>query len=243
MKKFLRALIGGGLVLGVIAVAAASLMLGRVVKTGIETFGPRVLGAPVTLTGAAISPLSGTGVLHGLVIGNPEGYAGPVAVSAASVEIKVDVASLWKRTIVIERLAVREPRVVWELGTDGASNITRLQRDAEAYAARYGASAPAAGGSSETRSLQIKDLEVTGGQVGLSAAAFGTGTLNAPLPDIRLSNLGGPGRSPAQVAAEALAAVTGSAGQAVGGIGSRTLNQAADAARAALGAFFRRGGK
>jgi uncharacterized protein involved in outer membrane biogenesis len=245
MRKFFRPAFTAVLVLAVVGIGVVSLTLGKIAKTAVEAAGPRVFGAPVTLRFAALSPLSGHGTLRGLVIGNPAGFKSPRAVSVDSIEIGVQLSSLLTDTVVVERVVVRRPEVVWELGTGGDSNLTRLQKNAEASAAKFGggASAPAAKPERAGKSLLIQDLEITGGVVGLSAAAFGSGTLSAPLPDLRLTNLGGKGRSPADVAAEAMGAVTRSAQSGVSNIGSKTLDAAASAARRALGDLFRRGGR
>lgn len=244
MKRFLRAAVGLVLVFGVVAAGLVSLALGRLVKAGVEAAGPRVLGAPVTLGLATISPWSGRGTLRELVIGNPEGFKGPSAVKVGSVEVTLKLASLLTDTIVVERVVVRGPEVVWEMGAQG-SNLTRLQRNAEASAAKLGSgpSAAPAKPSKPGKSLLIRELEVTGGKVGLAATAFGDASLSAPLPDLRLKDLGGKGRSPAEAAAEVMRAVTGAAQRGVSGIGSKSLDAAASAARRALGALFRKGGR
>ena len=243
MKRALSALIAAALVLLMIGAGIVSLGLGRIVKTAVEAAGPRVLGAPVTLGLVTISPLSGSGTLRGLIIGNPAGFKSAHAASVVSIELQVKISSLLTDTIVIERLAVRDPELIWEIG-QGSSNLTRLQRNAQEAAVRYGGegsegprsmSAPDKNG----KSLLIKDFSVTGGKVGLSATAFGGQGLNAPLPDIHLTGLGGKGRSPAEVASQALRAVTGSAQGAVANIGGKTLDQV----RSVLSSFFKGNGK
>lgn len=239
MKKGFRAAFALILVFAVIGAGVVSLSLGKIVKTAVEAAGPRVLGAPVTLGLATLAPWSGRGTLRGLVVGNPEGFKGARAVSVDSIEIELKLASLLTDTIVVERVVVRRPEIVWEMGP-GGSNLTRLQRNAEAAAAKLGggaASAPAPG--KKGKSLLIRDLEITGGTVGLAASAFGDRALSAPMPDVRLTGLGGRGHSPAEAAAEALRVVTGSAQRGVSSIGAKTLDTAASAARSALSALFK----
>lgn len=241
MKKGFRAVFALVLVFAVIGAGVVSLTLGKIVKTAVEAAGPRVLGAPVTLGLATLAPWSGRGTLRGLVIGNPEGFKGARAARVDSIEIELKLASLLTDTIVVERLVVRGPEIVWEMGP-GGSNLTRLQRNAEAAAAKLAGgadSSPAAASGKKGKSLLIRDLEITGGTVGLSASAFGDRTLSAPLPDVRLADLGGKGHSPAEAAAEALRAVTGSAQRGVSNIGAKTLDAAASAARTALSALFK----
>ncbi|MFI5344977.1 MAG: AsmA family protein [Elusimicrobiota bacterium] len=246
MKKAFRAAFTAALVLAVIGIGVVSLTLGNIVKTAVETAGPRLLGAPVTLEFAALSPFSGRGTLRGLVIGNPAGFKGPHAVRVGSVEIALKVSSLLTDTIVVESVVVSRPEIVWELGPGGVSNLTRLQKNAETSAATLGGGKPTPApvpAAKPGKALLIADLRVTGGSVGLSATAFGGGALNAPLPDVHLKNLGGKGKSPAAVAAEALSAVTSSAQRGVSNIGSKTIDAAASAARSALDSLFRKAGK
>ncbi|MFI5350018.1 MAG: hypothetical protein ACHQ2Z_10775 [Elusimicrobiota bacterium] len=243
MKRALSSAIAAGLVLLTIGVGVVSLSLGKIVKTAVEAAGPRVLGAPVELGLVTISPWSGRGILRGLVIGNPAGFKSAHAASVASVEVEVRLRSLLTNTIVVERVAVREPELIWEIGP-GGSNLKKLQGNAEASAAKYGgskegASAPAASAGSKRKSLLIREFSVTGGRVGLSATAFGGQGLTAPLPDVRLTDLGGQGHSPADVASQALRAVTSSAQGAVSNIGGKTLDQV----RSVLSSFFRKSGK
>jgi uncharacterized protein involved in outer membrane biogenesis len=243
MKRFFRAAFMAVLVLVVVGVGAASLALGRIVKVAVESAGPRLLGASIALGAVAISPFSGRGTVRGLTVGNPSGFKGEYALKAGSVEVEVRLASLMTGTVVVESVSVRDPEIAWELGADGVSNLTRLQKNAEAAAARLGgAPAPSSKPGVKGKSLLVRRLEVTGGKVRLSAAIFGGGSLTTSLPDVHMTDLGGPGRSPAQVAAQTLGAVTGSAQHAVAGIGASTAKAGA-AAMSALGSLFHRGGK
>lgn len=239
MKKAFRAALGAALVLAMIGLGVLSMSLGKIVKSAVEAAGPRLLGAPVTVGLVTIAPWSGRGTLRDLVVGNPEGFKSPHAVSVAAVEVEVKLSSLLTDTVEVERVAVREPELTWEIG-QGGSNLTKLQRNAEASAEKYGgAPAPAEGSAKKGKSLLIKEFSVTGGKVALSATALGGQGLSAALPEIHLTNLGGKGRSPAEAAAQALRAVTGSAQGAVSDIGGKTL----DRVRSALGSFLKGIGK
>lgn len=221
--KALKALIMLTAVLGVIAAGAASMWLGRGVKAAVERYGPGIVGAPVTVGAVALAPWSGRGTITNLVIGNPPGFKGAHALSVGSVEIQLKLASLLSDTIVVESVVVREPEILYELG-GGGSNLSRLQRNAEGAKGRDSASPGSSGGG---KSLLIKELSVTGGQVGLQGVKL-------PLPGVRMSGLGGKGRSPAQAVSEALAAIAGSAGKAASGLGGKALG---DAASSVLGAL------
>ncbi|UPT75493.1 MAG: hypothetical protein M0D55_07390 [Elusimicrobiota bacterium] len=229
MKKGLRALFLLVLILGLVAAGAASLWLGRGVKLAVERFGPGIVGAPVTVGAVVLAPFSGVGTITNLEIGNPPGFKGPYALRVGSIEVKIKLATLARETVVVERVVIKEPRINYELGP-GGSNLARLQKNAEG-----GKGKPAA--SQGGKSLEIGLLSVTGGQVGLSAAALGSATV--ALPDVRLSNLGGKGRSPADAAAEVLSAISGGAAKAVSNLGGKALETAASEVLGRLGGMLK----
>jgi uncharacterized protein involved in outer membrane biogenesis len=226
MKNAVRAAVMAVLVLAIVAVGAVSLFLGRIVKTAVETAGPRVLGAPVTLASATILPWSGRGTLRGLTIGNPPGFRGAAALKVGEVSVRVKPSSLFSDTVVVESVVVRGPEILYEYGP-GGSNLAALQRRAQ------GASAaprePAKAGPGSGKALFIRDLRLTGGRVGLQGQEIA-------LPDVHLTDLGGPGQPPAKAAAQALSQVSAAAGRAAAGVGARALQ---GAAQSALGAFLK----
>lgn len=233
--KALKALLMFAVVLGMIVAGALSLWLGRGVKVALERFGPGIVGAPVSVGAVVLAPWSGRGAITNLIIGNPPGFKGAHALRVGSVEVKIKLSSLAADTVVVESVVIREPEILYEVG-GGGSNLSRLQRNAEA-------AMPASGGapakSAPAKSLFIKDLQVSGGQVGLAASALGGQGASIPLPAVHLSNLGGKGRSPAQAVSEVLAAISGSAGKAVSGLGAKALNQAASSVMGKLGGLLK----
>jgi hypothetical protein len=217
MMKALKVVVLLAVVLGTIVVAAASQWLGRGVKAAVERYGPGIVGAPVTVGSVILAPWSGRGAVTNLVIGNPPGFKGSHALSVESIEISIKLSSLMSDTIVVESVVVREPDIRYEMGPNG-SNLAQLQRSAEG-----------AGGKPDPKKdggkgLFIRDLTVSGGKVGLSSSLIGTQSMTVDMPEVKLSNLGGAGRSPAQAAGEALGAIAGAAGKAVGGIASKTAS-------------------
>ncbi|MBI2384516.1 MAG: hypothetical protein HYV14_00725 [Elusimicrobia bacterium] len=233
--KALKALLMFAVVLGMIVAGALSLWLGRGVKLAVERFGPGIIGAPVAVGAVFLTPWSGRGAIKGLVIGNPPGFKGAHALKVGSVEVKIKLSSLASDTVVVESVVVRDPEILYEVG-GGGSNLSRLQRNAEAALPRSGG-APAKSGPA--KSLFIKDLLVTGGQVGLAASALGGKGATIALPGVRMSNLGGKGRSPAQAVSEVLAAISGAAAKAVSGLGAKALGDAASSVMEKLGGLLK----
>lgn len=232
--KALKAGLMFAVVLGVIAAGAASMWLGKGVKLAVETYGPGIVGAPVTVGSVMLAPWSGRGTIKDLVIGNPAGFKGAHALKVGSVAVRLKLSSLAGDTIVVESVDVREPEILYEMGA-GGSNLSRLQRNAESAVGK-----PAdAEGKASAKSLIIKDLLVSGGQVGVSASALGKTGVTIPLPVVRLTNLGGKGRTPAQAVSEVLNAIAGTAGKAVSGLGTKALTDAASSVIGQLGGLFK----
>jgi len=237
MKKLFRVLASLLLIFVVVGLGVVSLSLGRIVKAAVEAAGPRVLGVSVSVEGVTILPWSGRGSLRGLLIGNPRGFKGAHAVKVGSVEMTVKLSSLMTDLIVVERVVVQGPEILYELGP-GGSNLARLQANAEAASALLGAGkAKVAPKAPAGKSLLIRDFAVSEGRVAMAASVLGGQDLSVALPAVHLTNLGGRGRSPADVAAQALKALTGAAAQAASGLGIKSLGSASEAAKKVLGSL------
>lgn len=167
-------LVVGGLV-------AASL-LGSVVRKGITTVGPRLTGTPVTLEHVRLSPLSGSGSLTGLTVGNPPGWQSERAFSLGRIHLDLEPLSLLSDAIVIEELSIDGAQFVYETKLV-RSNIKDLLAAIEK--ATGGPAAP--GGEGSPQKFIVKKFTLTDSEVslGVSMAA-----IRLPLPPITLTDLG-----------------------------------------------------
>jgi hypothetical protein len=181
MKKriMLPLVVAGLLVVG--GLAAASL-LGSVVRKGITTVGPRLTGTPVTLEHVRLSPLSGSGSLTGLTVGNPPGWQSERAFSLGRIHLDLEPLSLLSDAIVIEELSIDGAQFVYETRLV-RSNIKDLLDAIEK--ATGGPAAPGSEGSPQkfiVKKFTLTDSEVS---LGVSMAA-----IRLPLPPITLTDLG-----------------------------------------------------
>src|SRR5271169_880370 len=90
MKRFEKIFWSVVLVLIVLAIIGAvifSLFLGDIVKKGVETFGPEMTRVSVKVDEVHVSLLTGSAGVKGLVIGNPQGYQSPQAISAGTIAV------------------------------------------------------------------------------------------------------------------------------------------------------------
>lgn len=165
MRKFLLGLALGGLVFS----GAAMLLLGQVLRIGIQTAGYAALGVPVGVGLVTLSPLSGRGTVRDLRVHNPKGFERPYAFRADAVSVTVSPRSLLAGDVVVDSVLLRNPRIYLE-----GDNLRRLR-----------AKADSGSGGGDGRSVRIKSLEVTG------ASLTVPGGMSLPLPDVKLKDVGG----------------------------------------------------
>jgi hypothetical protein len=114
MKKLLIILGAIILIAVVVVVFTFSSVSSSAIKGAVEKYGPRFTKTSVTLEGASLSPVKGSGGITGLVIGNPEGYTTERAISMGQVDLDIDPASLLKDAIVIEKIYIDAPEFTYE---------------------------------------------------------------------------------------------------------------------------------
>ena len=179
-KRILLPLVMVGLL--VIGGILAAGLIGSVVRKGITTVGPRITGTPVTLEHVRLSPLSGSGSLTGLTVGNPPGWQSDRAFSLGHIHLDLEPLSLLRNAIVIEELSIDRAHFVYETKVV-SSNIKDLLAAIEQ--ATGGPAAP--GGEGTAQKFIVKKFSLTDSEVslGVSSAA-----IKLPLPPITLTDLG-----------------------------------------------------
>jgi uncharacterized protein involved in outer membrane biogenesis len=215
------------------------------VKQGIESIGPKVTQTTVALDSVNLSPFSGSGSMKGLVIGNPEGFAGDHLFKLGQIDISIDTGSVFSDTVVIEKIHIMAPDVSYEK-TLRSSNIKELQKNIEEFTGPK-ADEPDDPGAA-AKKLVIKELIIEDGTIFVGALGVGQ---TVPLPRIEMTNLGEDGTSAnvGEVLNEVLGKVLGSVGPAIANAGELSkqavkalktqglekADQAADKAKQAAG--------
>ena len=103
MKKAKKILLGVGiglLVLIVVAVIVVGLFLGKIVKAGVNTVGPKLTQTTLTVDAVDVSLLTGSATVKNLVVGNPEGYKAPNAISVGLTAVSASPMSVLSDKIV-----------------------------------------------------------------------------------------------------------------------------------------------
>jgi len=187
-------------VVGIIAVALVSLSLDALVKGGIETMGPRILGVPVMLEDVDIALPSGTTMQAGLtrlVVNNPEGYETAFAVSLPEVRVYVDWNSLLTDTVIVEEIQIVAPAVTFEWSLEGSNlgaiheNVKRNTRsDPDDNNLEKGQSDEE--GEEFDKSVHVKKVTVKDAIINVSFVGGQSEVTQLPLPDLELRDIGNP---------------------------------------------------
>lgn len=190
MKKIL---IRGGIVLIVLLIIALftlAFFLDSAIKKGVETFGPQLTKVSVKLESVSVSILSGAGAIKGLVVGNPEGFKTPSAISIGTASLALNPGSLLSDKIVIKHMHLESPEITFEGGLK-ENNLTKILDNLNA-ASGGGASKPApeTKPAGPGKKLEVDDFLIKGAKVNISLTAMGGKVIPMTIPDIHLSNLG-----------------------------------------------------
>ncbi len=234
MKK--KIIIGLGLAFVaviVIGVLVVGFFLGNIVKLGMETVGPKVTQTSLTVSSVHVGILTGSGGVNDLVLGNPDGYKSPCAISVGKAYVSVAPFSVLSDKIIIKSVEVRSPDITFEGNPFGANNLKKIMDNVNAFTGGAGTNAPAASASAQpgaqkpAKKLEVDDFLITGAQVHFNGATL-------PLPDIHFTNLGtGPDGITAgdlvkkvlgeitTATGKAVVAEAGNAGKAIGGEASK----------------------
>ena len=236
MKKLIFRLAIALVVLLIVAVVAVSLLLDKAIKHGVETFGPKFTKVDIKLNSVSLSLLSGGGSIKGLVVGNPEGFSTPSAISVGLASLSLKPGSLLSDKIVIKSIRVEAPEITYET-TLKRSNLNTILENVQA--ATGGAKEPgkpkepaAPAESKPPKKLQVDEFVITGAKVRVSVTGLGGGAATVPLPDIHLTDLGsGPeGITPAELTKRVLAEIEKGAASAATSVVNDIGKGAADAA-------------
>jgi hypothetical protein len=175
----------GVVLLVVVGVGAYVVMnSGSLIKTAVETLGPKFLGVPVSLGSAEISLTDGSGALNNLVIGNPEGFSGPHAMRIGKVALALDPSQISGDLVVIRDLTVDGAEVaIVAKGTQ--TNLQTILNNLDS--GESAEPAPADDPASEMKMI-IDKFAFTNAKTSLSSDLIGDKSVE--IPDINLSGIG-----------------------------------------------------
>lgn len=217
MKKILLRISIVFVALIIIAALAIHFFLDGAIKNGVEIVGSKMTKVDVKLDGVHISLISGSGKIKGLVVGNPDGYKSPHAISVGTAALALKPGSLLADKLVISSIDVESPEITFEGGLSN-DNLKQIQANLNETTSSSGPSGTntVAGTTPEeqkkaNKKLEVDDFQITNARLDVSINGLGEKTLT--LPTIHLSKLGtGPeGITAAELTREIIGAIKKSA--------------------------------
>jgi uncharacterized protein involved in outer membrane biogenesis len=173
-------------VLIVIAVIVMSSFLGTLVKTGIETIGPKITQVSIKVEKVDLSLLTGAADIKGLVVGNPEGYKAPQAISVGAAAVAINPFSVMSDKIVVRSVRLEAPEITFEGSPFTGNNLSTIMKNVNAATKSGGteSTSTAARPSGTTgKKLEVDDFWITGAKVNFNGEVL-------QLPEIHLTGLG-----------------------------------------------------
>ena len=187
IAKIVGGLVATLILLIVVVLGFGLLNLDRIVEESVARFGPEITGTPVSLDKSSLKPWNGAGSLSGLTIGNPAEFGDENAFSLGQIEVDVDLSSLSSDVIVIDRIAILEPQVLY-LNNGSTDNLRALMAN---ITSRFGGGDEAsADKEASTKKIIIDEFVFSGGRVSAGHAVLGDQRLNVNLPDLQLNGIG-----------------------------------------------------
>jgi uncharacterized protein involved in outer membrane biogenesis len=242
MKKIIVRIVIVLLVVAVLAILAVGLFLDKAIKSAVETFGPQLTKVNITLQSVNLSLLSGSGAIKRLVVGNPQGFKTPSAITVGTASLTLKPSSLLSDKIVIKSINVQAPEITFEtdLRANNLSKILANVQEATGGKAKEPAKPQEPARPKEAKpakKLQVDEFVISGGKVHVAVTALGSQAATILLPDIYLRDLGtGPdGITPGELTKQVLEALERGAAQAAAGAVPDVGKTAADLTKGALG--------
>jgi hypothetical protein len=194
MKKLLIA----GIVLIAVVVAGVILLVGNIdgiIKKGVETVGPKILQAPVSLDYVDISVSSGSGELNGLTIGNPVGYKTEYAFQLGGIAVALDVKSVTTDKVHIRNVLINAPQIIYEGALGKKNNLSQLQANVASFTGGSDSTENKTDSSEREESgggkkVQIDYIKIADGRISISMDLLKGKALTVPLPTIELRDIG-----------------------------------------------------
>lgn len=220
MKKLLVV----ALVVLVAAYVGVMFFLGSIVRAGVNSLGPRLTKSRVELAGATLSPVTGSGTLRGLAIGNPAGWSDSNAMSLGRVHLEVAPMSLFGDHIEIRELTIENPEILYETRLF-SSNLKDLQKNISGFAGGDKTTQPASKTGRPVKFV-VRKFRLSGG---VARVGTGVAALAVPLPPIAMDEIGVKegGITPDQLAGVVLERVAaGVVSSVAANVGSRTGSNA-----------------
>lgn len=158
--------------------------LDRLVRDAIVTHGSAMTRVRVRVGSVSIRAGKGIGTICDVSVGNPSGFKTKHALTVAQIELSLDMASLAQDVVIIRKLMILAPVVVYEQG-EAMTNFDAIHQHISAYRG-----SPQKGKTGGGKRFIVEELIVRGATARVCSASLLGQTVSVPLPDFSLHDLG-----------------------------------------------------
>lgn len=131
MKRVLKFILIPVVILILLAITL-TFTIDSIVKSTIESRGSEILQTELSADNVGISLFTGSGSIDGLTIANPEEFEGGEALTISTVQMSIDISSLFSDTVVVNQIKIQNLNVNYRLKPTG-SNLGKLMDNLESY--------------------------------------------------------------------------------------------------------------
>ena len=215
MKKIFWVLGIGLLCLIIVVVLIGIFYIGPFIKIGMEQVGPKVTQVTIKVDSVDVSLLTGSAKVKGLIVGNPEGYSTPQAISVGNIAVSIDPLSVTSSKILIHSVQVESPEITFEGGLFNGNNLSKILDNVNSFSKNNAPGANNASANTNTEGankpapkIEVDDFLITGSRVHVHLSKLGNQDIS--LPDIHLTDLGkdSNGLTPAELTSAVLGAIS-----------------------------------
>jgi uncharacterized protein involved in outer membrane biogenesis len=249
MKKVFWTIVIALVLVLIAAVVTLTLNLDRIVKKGVETYGPQITKVSIKLDEIHIGLTTGSAEVKSLVVGNPDGYKAPEAVRIGTASVGVNSFSILSDKIVVRSIIINAPEITFEGGL-GGNNLSKIMDNVDGAAQTGGpVSTNSAGKPKPAKKIEVDNFLITGAKVHVILTELGGREMTLPLPEIHLTDLGkgGEGLTPTELTRAIFSAVLSDTTKAVADAltklnltkGAEQLQQAGQGAIKSIGNLFK----
>ncbi|OGS77064.1 MAG: hypothetical protein A2Z94_04740 [Gallionellales bacterium GWA2_55_18] len=159
--------------------------LDGLVKSAIEHYGSAMTGASLKIGAVEIRTTDGQTIISNLEIGNPTGFKTSHALKVAKIDVVVDMSTLTTDVVVIRKIVIAAPNVIYEKG-EQMTNFDAIQKNIANYLGSAKPDEKNTGG----KKFIVEQLLVRDAKAEASAPILAGKTVAVPLPDIVLNDIG-----------------------------------------------------
>jgi hypothetical protein len=177
-----------GLVVVLLAVVLTlPLTIGPLVKTAASVGGPAALGVPVSVGDVTLNALGGNLTISQVKVGNPKGYSTQEAFAVEKVEIVLSIASLMSDTIIVKKIRIDAPAILYE-SKEGKSNFDAMLASAKKKSEEDKTKSPSE--KKAGKKVVIEEFTLNGAKLSYASPVTFGKPVTLPVPALALKDIG-----------------------------------------------------